>query len=111
MWQVGVIAFIVALAILLLSLGQVSQAKQTLQVKADVIALGAAQVLVENFGSEKAPQLACQEAFVLAKYNRVEIIDCVASKMEIWVFIRKVIYDFNVFSFSHAGITTDFEHK
>lgn len=111
MWQVGVIAFIVALAILLLSLGQVSQAKQTLQVKADVIALGAAQVLVENFGSEKAPQLACQEAFVLAKYNRVEIVDCVASKMEIWVFIRKVIYDFNVFSFSHAGITTDFEHK
>lgn len=108
--QLGVIFLMLVCALALAAGGYRYQLQQRLQVKADIIALGSAEVLAENFGVEKVADLACQEAKVLAERNQVELAQCVASKTEIWVLIREVVYDFGVISFSHAGIGTEFEH-
>ncbi|MCS4484732.1 hypothetical protein NXS08_04465 [Gleimia sp. 6138-11-ORH1] len=109
--QLATIALLLIVATTVVFSGFMGQQKQVLQVKADAVALGAAQILKEYYGREEALVLACEEAALLADLNGVKLLDCVAEDTEVWVFIREVIYDFNVISRSRAGISANFEIK
>lgn len=84
-FQVGVVAGLVAVALLLVGLVQVRTQMLLGQVYADAAALAGAEALKTNFGMVGAELEACKQAQVNAVTNGVELESCVAQGGGIWV--------------------------
>lgn len=86
-YQVGVIAVLLVLVLLLVGSLQNGQKQLELQVKADAVALAGAQALIESVGMERAGENACRVAEEVAVSNQVSLLKCEALNLQVRVWV------------------------
>lgn len=104
-YQVGVIALLLVVVLVIGNWLKIGQNQLELQTKADAVALAGANLLVQNVGMLQARQQACDVASEMAHANGVRVVSCKVQGLEIWVEVS-AFPDQGGMARAHAGVVS-----